>query len=64
MESVFAALKVEQVHHCSFSTREQPRRRYLIISRCFIIDNACIRRLGYRTPAEARASVEGVKLAA
>ena len=42
MESVFAALKIEHVHHCRFCTREEAKAAILITSRCSTIGSVFI----------------------
>jgi transposase InsO family protein len=65
MESVFAALKVEQVHHCNFSNREEAKAAIFDYIEVFYNRQRLHSAIGYTTPAEARASLEGIaKLAA
>jgi len=54
MESVFGSLKVEQVHHCRFRTREAAVFDYVEV---FYNRQRLHSGLGYRTPAEARAEM-------
>ena len=65
MESVFAALKVEHVHHCRFRTREEAKADVFDYIEVFYNRQRLHSALGYRTPAEARASMaEAIVLAA
>jgi len=60
MESVFAALKVEHVHQCRFRTREEAKAAVFDYIEVFYNRQRRHSALGYRTPAEARASLEGI----
>jgi putative transposase len=65
MESVFAALKVEHVHHCRFRTREEAKAAVFDYVEVFYTRQRLHSALGYRTPTEARASMaEVTRLAA
>src|SRR5947209_13490067 len=64
MESVFAALKVEHVHHCHFRTREEAKAAVFDYIEVFYNRQRLHSALGYRTPAEARASLEGITMLA
>jgi transposase InsO family protein len=65
MESVFAALKVEHVHHCRFRTRGEAKAVIFEYIEAFYNRQRLHSALGYRTPAEARASMaEVTRLAA
>jgi putative transposase len=56
MESVFASLKVEHVHHCCFSTRAEAKAAVFDYIKVFYNRQRLHSALGYRTPVEARAS--------
>jgi putative transposase len=64
MESVFAALKVEHVHHCRFRTREAAKAVVFDYIEVFYNRQRLHSALGYRTPAEARASMAEVTMLA
>jgi putative transposase len=64
MESVFAALKVEHVHHCRFRTREEAKAAVFDYVEVFYNRQRLHSALGYRTPAEARASLQGITMLA
>jgi transposase InsO family protein len=64
MESLFAALKVEHVHQVRFRTRAEARAAVFEYLEIFYNRQRLHSGLGYRTPAEARASMEGVTLRA
>jgi putative transposase len=64
MESVFAALKVEHVHHCRFRTREEAKAAVFDYVEVFYNRQRLHSALGYRTPVEARASLEGITMLA
>ena len=64
MESVFAALKVEHVHQCHFRTRAEAKAAVFDYVEVFYNRQRLHSGLGYRTPAEARASMEGVTMLA
>ena len=54
MESVFAALKTEQVHHSRYRTRNEARAALFDYLEVFYNRQRLHSSLGYRTPAEAR----------
>jgi putative transposase len=58
MESVFAALKVEHVHHCRFRTREEAKAAVFDYVEVFYNRQRLHSALGYRTPAEARTTMQ------
>jgi putative transposase len=60
MESVFAALKVEHVHHCRFRTREEAKAAVFDYVEVFYNRQRLHSALGYRTPVEARMAMEGI----
>src|ERR1700755_1606725 len=60
MERVFAALKVEQVHHCNFSNREEAKAAIFDYIGVFYNRQRLHSAIGYRTPAKARASLKGI----
>jgi putative transposase len=64
MESFFASLKTEQVHEAQFRTRAEARAAVFEDIEVFYNRQRLHSALGYRTPAEARASMEGVTLRA
>jgi transposase InsO family protein len=64
MESVFAALKVEHVHQARFRSRDEARAAGFEYLEIFYNRQRLHSGLGYRTPAEARASMEGVTMRA
>ncbi len=64
MESVFAALKVEHVHHCRFRTREEARAAVFDYIEVFYNRQRLHSALSYRTPTEARASMAEVTMLA
>jgi putative transposase len=64
MESLFAALKVEHVHQVRFRTRAEARTAVFEYIEIFYNRQRLHSGLGYRTPAEARASMEGVTMLA
>lgn len=64
MESVFAALKVEHVHHCHFRTREAAKAAVFDYIEVFYNRQRLHSALGYRTPTEARASMAEVTVLA
>jgi transposase InsO family protein len=59
MESFFASLKTGHIHQVRFRTREEARTA--VFESIAVFDNRqCLHSgVGYRTPAEARASMEG-----
>jgi putative transposase len=60
MESFFASLKKEHVHHARFRTREEARAAVFDYIEVFYNRQRLHSALGYRTPFEARASMEGI----
>ena len=54
MESVFASLKTEQVHHSRYRTRSEARAALFDYLEVFYNRQRLHSSLGYRTPAEAR----------
>ena len=64
MESLFAALKVEHVHQVRFRTRQEARAAVFEYLEVFDNRQRLHSGLGYRTPAEARARMEGVTMRA
>jgi transposase InsO family protein len=64
MESFFASLKKEHVHHVRFRPRAQARAAVFEYVEVFYNRQRLHSALGYRTPAEARASMEGTAMRA
>jgi transposase InsO family protein len=64
MESLFTALKVEHVHQVRFRTRQEARAAVFEYIEIFYNRQRLHSGLGYRTPAEARASMEEVTMLA
>ncbi len=62
MESFFASLKKEHVHHARFRTREEARAAVFDYIEIFYNRRRLHSALGYRTPAEARAGMEGIAM--
>ena len=62
MESFFASLKKEQVHHARFRTREEAKAAVFDYIEVFYNRQRLHSALGYRTPFEARASMEGIAM--
>jgi putative transposase len=62
MESFFASLKTEQVHHARFRTREEAKAAVFDDIEVFYNRQRLHSALGYRTPFEARASMEGITM--
>src|SRR5689334_8931825 len=60
MESFFASLKKEHVHHIHFHTRAEARAAVFEYVEIFYNRQRLHSALGYRTPAEARAGMEGI----
>src|SRR5947209_811637 len=60
MESFFASLEKEHVHHVRFGTRAEARAAVFEYVEIFYNRQRLHSALGYRTPAEARASMEGI----
>ena len=61
-ESFFASLKKEQVHQVSYPTREAAKAAVFEYIEIFYNRQRLHSALGYRTPAEARASMEGISM--
>ena len=64
MESFFASLKKERLHHARFRTREEARTAVFEYVEIFYNRQRLHSAVGYRTPAEARAGMEGVTMLA
>ena len=64
MESFFASLKKEHVHHVRFRTRAEARAAVFEYVEIFYNRQRLHSALGYRTPAEARAGMEGISMRA
>lgn len=64
MESFFASLKVEHVHQAHFRTRDQARAAVFDYIEFFDNRQRLHSALGYQTPVEARARMEGVAMSA
>src|SRR5918911_4219402 len=64
MESFFASLKKEHVHHARFRTRAEARAAVFEYIEVFYNRQRLHSGLGYRTPAEARAGMEGIDMRA
>jgi transposase InsO family protein len=64
MESFFASLKTEHVHQARFRTRAEARAAVFDDVEVFYNRQRLHSALGYRTPAEARASMEGITMLA
>jgi len=64
MESFFASLKKEHVHHARFRTREEAKAAVFDYVEIFYNRQRLHSALGYRTPAEARAGMEGITMRA
>src|SRR5690349_15388787 len=64
MESFFASLKKEHVHHVHVRTRAEARAAVLEYVEIFSNRQRLRSALGYRTPAEARAGMEGIDMRA
>jgi putative transposase len=64
MESFFASLKTELVHGARFRTREEAKAAVFDYVEVFYNRQRLHSALGYRTPAEARASMEGITMLA
>jgi transposase InsO family protein len=62
MESFFASLKKEQVHHARFRTREEAKAAVFDYIEVFYNRQRLHSALGHRTPFEARASREGITM--
>jgi putative transposase len=64
MESFFASLKAEHVHQARFRTRAEARAAVFDYVEVFYNRQRLHSAVGYRTPAEARASMEGITMLA
>jgi putative transposase len=64
LESFFASLKTERVHEAQFRTRAEARAAVFEYIEVFYNRQRLHSALGYRTPAEARASMEAVTMRA
>ena len=64
MESFFASLKKEHVHHARFRTRAEARTAVFEYIEVFYNRQRLHSSLDYRTPAEARAGMEGITMRA
>jgi putative transposase len=64
MESFFASLKTEHVHQLCFRTREEARAAVFEYIEIFPNRQRLNSAIGCRTPAEARASMEGITMRA
>ena len=62
MESFFASLKTEHVHQVRFHTREEAKAAVLECIEVFYSRQRPHSATGYRTPAEARASMKGITM--
>jgi len=62
MESVFAFLKVEHVHHCRFRAREEAKAAVFDYIEVFYNRQRLHSALGYRTPAEALARAASARI--
>jgi putative transposase len=62
MESFFASLKKEHVHPARFRTRAEAKAAVFEYIEVFYNRQRLHSALGYRTPAEARASMEGITI--
>src|ERR671916_3481763 len=64
MESFFASLETEHVHPVRFRTREEAMTAVFEYIEIFYNRQRLHSAIGYRTPAEARASMEGITMRA
>ena len=62
MESFLASLKTERVHEAQFRTRAEARAAVFESIEVFYNRQRLHSALGYRTPAEARASMEALTM--
>ena len=62
MESFFASLKAEHVHPVRFRTREEAKAAVFEYIEVFYNRQRLHSAIGYCTPAEARASMEGIAM--
>ena len=64
MESFVASLKKEHIHHVRFRTRAEARAAVFEYIEVFYNRQRLHSSLGYRTPAKARADMEGIGMPA
>jgi putative transposase len=64
MESFFASLKTEEVHLARYRTRAEAKAAVFEYLEVWYNRVRLHSGLGYRTPAEARASMEGIAMRA
>jgi putative transposase len=64
MKSFFASLKKEHVHHIRFRTRAEAKAAVFDYIEVFYNRQRLHSALGYRTPTEARASMEAIAMPA
>ena len=64
MESFFASLKTERIHEAQFRTRAEAKAAVFEYIEVFYNRQRLHSALGYRTPAEARASMEEITMSA
>jgi putative transposase len=64
MESFFASLKKEQVHHARFRTREEAKAAVFDYIEIFYNRQRLHSAIGYRTPVEARADMLDIRMSA
>jgi putative transposase len=64
MESFFASLKTEHVHQVRFRTREEAKAAVFESIEIFYNRQRLHSAIGYRTPTEARTSMEGITMPA
>jgi transposase InsO family protein len=62
MESFFASLNKEHVHQARFRTRAEAKAAVFEYIEVFYNRQRLHSALGYRTPAEVRASMEGITI--
>ena len=62
MESFFASLKTERVHQAQFRSRAAAKAAVFEYIEIFYNRQRLHSAVGYRTPAEARASMEGIAM--
>jgi transposase InsO family protein len=64
MESFFASLKKEQIHHVRFRTREEAKAAVFDYVEIFYNRQRLHSAIGYRTPVEARADMLDIRVSA
>ena len=64
MQSFFSSLKTELVHRTQFRTRREAKAALFEYIEIFYNRQRLHSAIGYRTPAEARASMEGITMRA